>query len=745
MSFFLVGFDLTIMSTLRLLFLQVLVVALCLGPISATVYVADYGNDGWEGSEVAPFKTIAHAIEEDNDIVLLGTNLSAAGNSNLNVRKSLTISGSNDDQPIVINFERNGGFLANNNGTYLSLSNIKFVDASESVVSVNTNAGFDLNLLNCEFVDTTVVRGKGVAGAVSVISLEETEVYLHGCTFQDNSVAAGNGAGLFVNSLGEAKVSIIASTFNGNTASGSGGAVYLNIPRKSTVTVTCDQQTQGFYNNQAGSGSSGSAAMGGAFYIEGNDANDVSTLFEVSAEMQMCTLQSNQATFSGGAMALVDASVKIQGSTLVNNAVTGQLRDGMGGGGVFVTGGTFGTDEQSFFVRNSAPVGGGLFMVKGLGGLVRLASFDDNIADKEGMQVWVESDDVLTFDGVDFNCQEDYCNPTVGAIVISNGTTVNLNNIYRKSTTNVTHLDSLTLYPLAKVFVESYTNTEASTAEMEIYRLTLSARSSFEVNAPLTIAEHGSFMLEGGTVITTAASNLTILSNATLSVVDSNYISELPSHDLLVKKGGNVVLESQLRLGFYENDRNMYFEEGSSLLVKSGMLLHAHQLNMGGKVEVASYDDVENRPKLYTNFSLLENGSLQVDVAQGQENGMYVETVCFNGGGAGVYAGDGSLERGDKYYMLGWDVSQCGDSLGGSKLGGSSGIKEDDVKFVIDSTELYMLVLEGDKGGLGAGAVFGIVMAVIVVLAILVGVLVWRWKVKKDSFEVLAGGTERVC
>ena len=736
-------------SSHRLVFL--LVLALFLGCAVATEkYVSDTGSDTeGDGSEESPYQTIAKAIDETDEIVVMGGILSTtnAGNMNLEVsKKSITIRGASDFKPTIIDLNKNGGFITVTDSVFLSIANLDFRRGSKNVIAATSDSGFDLIVDNCAFNQTVMDKSATVAGgAISVVTEGDTEVTITGSSFFSNSNAQGSGAALYVKSDNVTTIKISGSSMSDNTASSSGGAIYVDVPLKSTVELECDHSSQLYQNNVAGS-SSGSMDMGGVMYVTGelsDDANE-NELYAVDVSIRGCTYGDNEAVYGGGAFAVLNANLKMFSTTCIDNKVTGDEREGRGGGAVYVDGGSFETDEECFFVRNQGPYGGALLMKNGKGGTINKASWDDNKAEEEGMQVYVHSFEPVTFELNDFSCQEDYCDPEHGAIVVGKETIVNMNDVYHPSSTNVTHLDSMYLYPYSKVFFESYTN--PTSASLEIFKLTVTSRATFAPNAPLTIADHGQFLFEGGTIASEEVHNLTLGFEATLTVENSTYISDLPNYDIVVGQRGTMELKSQMRVGHSNSERSLTFEYGAALLVDGeGILLHAKNVDMqsGSQIEVATFKELEDKPLLYTELTLDSGAQLKVNVVKGEYNGAYFETMCFNGGRAYMNASDDAVEKGKLYLMADWDESVCSKEPSAvSLVGNNPGY--DDVSFSVNTTALYMVASSKSNDGLGGGAVFGIILAVFVAVGLVAGGVWYYLKKRGDgSYDELAGGTER--
>lgn len=172
------------------------------------------------------------------------------------------------------------------------------------------------------------------------------------------------------NSTYTADVNIINScTFSGNSADRNGGAVavvttsemaaYYPSHRSSlTSNVTLSAAT--FRGNTAGADRSWSSTdehgMGGALYLS-------ATNLSASGGSAASSFFANTATDAGGAIAIKDANIILQGGTVGGSSADGNS-SGKIGGGIYMAGGTL-TQNGGSITYNSAKSGGGVYISSG--------------------------------------------------------------------------------------------------------------------------------------------------------------------------------------------------------------------------------------------------------------------------------------------------------------------------------------------------------------------------------------------
>ncbi|MBR0291679.1 MAG: hypothetical protein IJQ79_06055 [Bacteroidales bacterium] len=176
-----------------------------------------------------------------------------------------------------------------------------------------------------------------------------TDVTLSGITLTGGS-ATGNGGAIEIDngSTGPATVACNNVTFGSNTASTNGGAVSLTGRGKpaSFIANGCT-----FTGNSAGS-------RGGVFYQSaGNDSqaeNSTSSFVD-------CTFSGNTATTNGGVAQIYRGTANYIGNNAFtgNTSATGGVFHVNGVGELNVTGGTFGTDNDTSFASANKATGDG--------------------------------------------------------------------------------------------------------------------------------------------------------------------------------------------------------------------------------------------------------------------------------------------------------------------------------------------------------------------------------------------------
>jgi predicted outer membrane repeat protein len=242
------------------------------------------------------------------------------------------------------------------------------------------------------------------AGAAVYVVSRNSDVYLSVTESEFTNNAAHLGGAIYAAGDDTALVSVSASTFIGNTAVGSGGAVYAkSVSGVSSVTVT---DSSYFAQNQSGYGggavgSSGqvhvdgdtsdpvvflddTAGWGGAIYakqggsingavFEGNSAGIGGALYSYTTGLSISnsTFDGNTATtHSGGA-------ITTNGDTVLNNVSVINNESADRGGGVFVDVGGHLQVENSFLGGNTAGGRGGAIFGTGRVSLEFTTVYDD--------------------------------------------------------------------------------------------------------------------------------------------------------------------------------------------------------------------------------------------------------------------------------------------------------------------------------------------------------------------------------
>jgi len=164
------------------------------------------------------------------------------------------------------------------------------------------------------------------------IAIKPAKAYIKAGTFKENKATSGDGGMLYVTGT-KAEVSISGGTLLKNTASGNGGAVYVNGGN-----VTMSGGIIG------GNEAANTAVNGGALYVSGGDFT-----------MSEGTISHNIASGNGGAAYVAGGSITMTGGTVSNNTA-------INGAGAYVTGGEFDMVSGSLLNNIASSYGGGAYV-----------------------------------------------------------------------------------------------------------------------------------------------------------------------------------------------------------------------------------------------------------------------------------------------------------------------------------------------------------------------------------------------
>lgn len=254
---------------------------------ATNLYVSPSGNDTWAGTEVAPLKTITHAlaISIGGEIIHL-----AAGTYSADESFPLTFSSKNRGIEIVGE------------------------DPATTVIVGGSARAFQISGVNSFVLRNVTIRdsyryepgGGGAAAylmAVGSTTISNCWISGSGCGFDGWHMQPGGAISHQYGSL-----NLMDCIFSNNTAgwSGAGGAVY-------TANGTMNATRCVFKNNFAQMGN------GGAVYIDGS-----------SCAMSNVLFTTNRATSSGDAIYVASGSLVLQNATIVSNGVGSALRNAGG-------------------------------------------------------------------------------------------------------------------------------------------------------------------------------------------------------------------------------------------------------------------------------------------------------------------------------------------------------------------------------------------------------------------------------
>ena len=233
-----------------------------------------------------------------------------------------------------------------------------------SAVTMNESTG-NVSITDCTYQNNSAT----VHGGAMYLYEPTGNVNITNCTFQNNS--AIDGGAVWLNGSTD-NVSITNCTFQNNSATYDGGAVWLN---GSIVNVSITNCT--FQNNSAAYG-------GGAVILDG------------SVSITNCTFQNNSATYEGGAVRLAESTsnVSITNCTFQNNSA-------INGGAVWLYGPTGNVSIPNCrFQNNSATYDGGAVWLEGSTGNVYITNcnFQNNSATNDGAAVRLVNNHLVFID-----------------------------------------------------------------------------------------------------------------------------------------------------------------------------------------------------------------------------------------------------------------------------------------------------------------------------------------------------------
>lgn len=287
---------------------------------NSTIYVNNQGNDTWDGQSAmyngtsGPKQTITNAIGTvaDNGTIYIASG--TYNGSDIQISTNMTIIGENQ-QNTIIDARGHGNIfvITPGEGISLTLVNLTLQNGDSTIGGAIENEGSDgvLNFTNVTFNNNTATN---IGGAIySIGTLSETND-----TFTNNTSINGGGAIYNYGSLNETN-----DTFNNNKITYYGGAVYNG----GSFTESNDT----FNNNKA-------TYYGGAIYNCGavNETNDIF----------------NNNTASDGGVIVNYGAVTETYDTLNNNGATN------GDGGAIFNYGTV-TETNDTFTNNTATNGPG--------------------------------------------------------------------------------------------------------------------------------------------------------------------------------------------------------------------------------------------------------------------------------------------------------------------------------------------------------------------------------------------------
>lgn len=257
-----------------------------------------------------------------------------------------------------------GGAIFNDQGGLFvdssSFSNNTSVRAG-GAIEINSSGIATTNIIDVEFNDNDAGSSPGNGGAIHITGGDNTTIVRVDAS---GNVAGGQG-GAFWNGSGEMTIEgsfMFNNTASGDNADQGGGAVYNLSGDLSIMTSAMEQNT-----------ADGASGSGGAVLIK-----------EGTVVIDSSSLENNAAVRAGGAIEIIDGTLTVSASEMLENNVDGQagIPAPGSGGGIHVTGNsTQVTVENSVVSNNDAALtGGGLWNQSGSTMTVINTTLDGNTA-----------------------------------------------------------------------------------------------------------------------------------------------------------------------------------------------------------------------------------------------------------------------------------------------------------------------------------------------------------------------------
>ena len=218
-------------------------------------------------------------------------------------------------------------------------------------------AGTNITIKQCLFKENAATYGGGA------IDIENSRVfYLKNRTFVRNTVKTlkGNGSGGAIFSIRSSDITVQQCLFKENTATDSGGAIFMQETRGSFENCTFDRNSiKGRLQKQGFSGA-------------------LCALVNSHLTMHQCIFKENTATDSGGAIFMQQTRGSFENCTFDRNSVKGRLQKQDFGGALCALGNSHLTMHQCIFKENTAIYSGGAIFMQEARGSFENCTFDRN-------------------------------------------------------------------------------------------------------------------------------------------------------------------------------------------------------------------------------------------------------------------------------------------------------------------------------------------------------------------------------
>ncbi len=339
--------------------------------------------------------------------------------------KAQTLKTENEDGTVKTQ-QGNGGAIYVTRLSDIDISDSSFIgnsaDNNAGAIAMHSESTNKIN--NTTFKDNTATYG----GATYTSS--GADLTLKDVTFRGNKALAaegtttgGNGGAMFIAEveLTEATLSFDNVDFKENHADGNAGAIYQNSS-EITVDETCE-----FEGNTA-------LGHGGAIYLTYKKLNDEAQTKVGSRFNANDTIFKNNSAMAGGVISIrTDCVADFNNVTLEDNSATGTGEDASGGGAVYVGFGELNLTEVTATQNTSAGHGG---VINSVGSTVTVnnSNFSNNSAPSAGVINAVNSS-VVELTATEFTSNSstyentDYNNNYGGGAINTSSSTLNINDV----------------------------------------------------------------------------------------------------------------------------------------------------------------------------------------------------------------------------------------------------------------------------------------------------------------------------
>ena len=345
-----------------------------------------YGTSNQEdtlGSSIGNFTSLDNLIDDSSEstIYLEGNYTYDDGDLGLSegitIDKSITI----DGQGHTLNALNEISIFNIGANNHVILKNINFINGNATFgAAIKLDGTSSLEVIDCTFTGNTAQTSGGAIYVTNSTS-STSNVKITGSTFKNND--AGFGGAVYLNGNSSVWSSIEDSAFIDCSASGDGGAIYIDAVNVALKNVA-------FTNNVVGDD-------GGAIYWQGN--NGIIYNITCTSNRGISATKAdgvNTSSTRGGTICLTGDNVTISQSTFTSSSAymdEGKDTSKVDGGALFVTGNGITIKDTAFSDCNATNNGGAVYVI-GNGTIITNCTFDDCSANDGGV-IYVEGNGAL--------------------------------------------------------------------------------------------------------------------------------------------------------------------------------------------------------------------------------------------------------------------------------------------------------------------------------------------------------------